>query len=30
MSRNAWILLQISAIAGGIWFGLWVYRAVSG
>lgn len=31
MSREGawWLLVQLAAIAGGIWFGVWLFRAVT-
>lgn len=30
MNRRAWILLQVSAVAAGVWAALWLARVVSG
>lgn len=29
-SRSAWLSFQISAVAAGIWFALWLGRVVTG
>jgi hypothetical protein len=29
MKRSSWLILQVLAAAGGIWFGVWVFHAVA-
>ncbi len=29
MSRTTWIVLQLAVVAAGIWFGVWLFRALT-
>ena len=29
MKRSSWVMLQLAIVAVGIWFGVWVFRAVT-
>jgi hypothetical protein len=29
MSRTTWIALQVAVVVAGIWFGVWVFRALT-